>query len=55
MLSDLFGTTRELGHERLRDAGDLIAGFDRMPTSPRFPTDTELGGQEVGEHPLVEL
>jgi hypothetical protein len=27
VLRDLLGAARELGHERLRDAGDLIAGL----------------------------
>ena len=55
MLGDLLGAARELGHERLRDAGDLIAGLCRMTPSPRLPTDTELGRQKVGEDSLVEL
>ena len=38
MLRDLLGASRDLGHERLRDTGDLITGLGRMPSSPAPPS-----------------
>jgi predicted nucleic acid-binding protein len=52
---NLLGALRELGHERLGDAGDLVAGFRRVSAPASLPADAETCGQKVREDTLVQL
>ncbi len=52
---DLLGPLGELGHQRLGHAGDLVAGPGRVAPGPGLPADAEGLGEQVGQHPLVQL
>jgi hypothetical protein len=54
-LGDLLGAAREVGHQVLLHAGDLVAGALGVAAAARLEAVAEGLGEKVAEHALVEL